>query len=81
MNTNTEKAELGLSYLKEAVLDVLRKSEAEGRLNPNEIRERLGIPKVEEEHAKRNTLIQGILFHLKDEGHVDKIARKGWKIT
>lgn len=78
MNATKQQARLGLFYLKESVVNVLFEAQDEIRLD--EIRVSLGIPRVDEEEDRVNTLIRGILYHLKNEGRVEHIENK-WKIT
>ena len=83
MNTTKQQAKLGLFHLKEAISEVLFNAQDEGPLQSNEIRKRLGIPKVDEPPDRSNTLILGIIFHLQGEGRVQHITEdgRGWKIT
>ena len=82
MNTSKQQARLGLFYLKEAVLNVLLEAQDKGPIQLDEIRKRLGIPRVVdgEPEDRRNSLIFSILYHLRNEGRVEYISN-GWKIT
>ncbi len=81
-----EVAELGLFFLKDAVLSVLLEAEHEGEppLSMAEISQRLGIPSTD---LANNTsyyyILRGILVRLEDEGRVrrDPEATHKWQIT
>ena len=83
MNTYKQEARTGLFHLKEAVLDILLEAKNEGNSyrQPGAIRERSGIPKIEEPHAHSNTLIYGVLLHLGAEKRVEYKKGYGWRIT
>jgi len=80
-------AATGLKMLKEAVLFVLYEESAKGKayaeswLQPEAIREALGIPRPSEVSANTNALIFGILDHLREAGLVFHVERCGWQIT
>ena len=78
---STQKARSGLDLLKEAVLEVLRESQNEGRIHVQVISDRLSIPKVHEDYAHSNTLVKGVLFHLRDSGLVDRVPYEGWRLV
>lgn len=80
MLTKSEKAKQGLDLLKAAILEVLRDAQNEGRIHVGVIRERLGLPNVPQDYADNNTLIKGVLYHLRDDGIVDNVPKQGWKI-
>ena len=83
MNSNKQRARTALFELKEAVLTILLEAKAaeEGHIQPGKIRERLGIPKVEEPPGYTNTLIRGVLYHLQDEELVQFETNSGWQVT
>ena len=82
METNRRCADAALFDLKEAVMDILRKAQSEGPIQLEEIRQRLGIPKVDyRDTARSNSLVWGILCHLHDDGYVRHTPRIGWEIT
>ena len=82
VEANKQCAHTALSDLKESVLDILRKARSEGPIQLEEIRQRLGIPKVDyRDTARSNSLVWGILCHLHDDGYVRHTPRIGWEIT
>ncbi|MCY3739590.1 MAG: hypothetical protein OXH00_01075 [Candidatus Poribacteria bacterium] len=83
MNTYKQEARTGLFHLKESVLDILleAKNEENSYRQPNAIRKRSGIPKIEEPNAHANTLIYGVLLHLGAEKRVEYKKGYGWRIT
>lgn len=83
MNENQRRARAALFSLKEAVLDVLLEAHTqnEGLLQPEDIRKRLGIPKADEPITRSNTVILGILFHLRNDKYVHHYINRGWEIT
>lgn len=80
MNSISEDARQGLELLKRAVLKVLEDNQHQGRLGKGKIREYLGLPRIDEHHAKSNSLIEGVLSYLEDDDLVDWVAREGWKL-
>lgn len=79
---NKRCAHAALFDLKESVLDVLRKARCEGPIQLEEIRHRLGIPRVDyKDTARSNSLVWGILCHLHNDGYVRHTPRVGWEIT
>ena len=82
METNRRCADAALFDLKESVLNILREARCEGPIQLEEIRQRLGIPKVDyRDTARSNSLVWGILCHLHDDGYVRHTSRIGWEIT
>ena len=82
METNKRCAHEALFDLKESVLDILLKAQSEGPIQLEEIRHRLGIPKVDyRDSARSNSLVWGILCHLHNDGYVRHIPHVGWEIT
>jgi hypothetical protein len=82
VETNKRCAHAALFDLKESVLDILLKARSEGPIQLEEIRHRLGIPKVDyRDSARSNSLVWGILCHLHNDGYVRHIPRVGWEIT
>ena len=83
MNSNKRRARTALFELKEAVLTVLLEARAvgEGPIQPEVIRKRLGIPKLENPTASTNSLIIGVLDHLKTEGLVQSETNVGWELS
>ena len=83
MNSNKRRARTALFELKEAVLTVLLEARAagEGPIQPEGIRKRLGIPKLENPTANTNSLIIGVLDHLKTEGLVQSETNVGWELS
>lgn len=78
-----KEARIGLYFLKEAVLQTLFNAQDEELLQPDDIREYLGIPKTNNPYGRTNTLIFNILSLLENEGRVKVITKEGsgWKIT
>ena len=87
MNDNTQKALVhsSLEALKRSTLNVLYEARDKVPLEQDEVRERLGIPKIDyrsnTRSARHNSLIFGILMHLKDDGYAYLKSRSGWQIT
>lgn len=84
MNDNKRRARAALFELKEAVLTVLLEAReaGEGPIQYKVIRNRLGIPEVEEQRGWNHTLIRGILNHLHSEKLVHQPEGKsGWEVT
>ena len=83
MNNNIRNglATHGLEILKQCVLMVLYEARDGYPIPQETIRSRLDMPKVEELPARSNSLIYGILAHLRDEGYVEHELQIGWKIT
>ncbi len=82
MEANKRCAHAALFDLKASVLDILRKARSEGPIQLEEIRHRLGIPKVDyRDTARSNSLVWGILCHLHNDGYVRHIPRIGWEVT
>ena len=83
MNNNIRSGftKQGLELLKYAVLMVLYEVRDGYPIPQETIRSRLDIPKVEELPARSNSLIYGILAHLRDDGYVEHELQIGWKIT
>ena len=85
MNDNTQKALVhsSLEALKRSALNVLYEARNEGFLQQDKVRKRLGIPKIDysSPSARSNSLIFGILMHLKDDGYAYLKSRSGWQIT
>lgn len=84
MNDNTQKAFVhsSLEALKRAALNVLYETQPDGYIQQDKVRKRLGIPKVEEQNpARHNSLIYGILTHLLDDEYAIHLSGFGWKIT
>ncbi len=83
MNDTKLRARTALFELKETVLTVLLESReaGEGPIQYEPIRQRLGIPKVNEPSANTNSLIIGILDHLQTDGLVQSETNVGWQIT
>ena len=77
------QARIGLSLLKNAVLEILFISQDEGPLQHEEIREQLRITAPEIPENKGNVLIYNIIQHLQSEGRVHYVTDNGygWKIT
>ena len=80
-NTRNEFASYGLEILKRSVLLVLYDARDEGFIRQVEIRERLGIPRVDPDAGNLNSLFYGILSYLQADGHVHHEVRRGWQIT
>ena len=83
-NTRNEFASFGLEILKKSALLVLYALRDEKLfVRQDEIRERLGIPKIDYSYdqARHNALIFGILMHLKDDGYAYHNSGYGWQIT
>lgn len=82
VEANKRCAHAALFDLKESVLNILREAQCEGPIQLEEIRQRLGIPKVDyRDTARSNSLVWGILCHLHDDGYVRHTPRIGWEIT
>ena len=86
MNENTRKtfASFGLERLKRAVLDVLYDQQTSGetrRLRRRQICQRFGISAPKDRVSDNVPRIQGILYHLREEGHVESNAVNRWRIT
>ena len=82
VEANTRCAHTALFDLKESVLDILLEARGEGPIQLEEIRHRLGIPKVDyRDTARSNSLVWGILCHLHNDGYVKHTPRIGWEIT
>ena len=85
MNRNIRHlhASTGLERLKSSVLLVLYENkdipygEAGCLLQPDAIRETLGIPRPSEISSQTNALIFGVLDHLREEGYVAHVERCG----
>lgn len=77
-----QQARTGLFLLKEAVIDVIVEEAHETPIQLDAIRKHLSIHRVDEmDTARRNSLIYGILCHLRDEGRVHYVKGAGWQIT
>ena len=84
MNDNTQKALVhsSLEALKRSTLNVLYEVQPDGYIQQDKIRKQLGIPRVEEQNpARHNSLIYGILTHLQDDGYAIHLPGFGWTIT
>ena len=82
VEANKRCAHEALFNLKASVLDILREARCEGPIQLEEIRQRLGIPKVNyRDTARSNSLVWGILCHLHNDGYVRHTPRIGWEIT
>lgn len=83
MNDTKIRARTALFELKEAVLTILLEARAtgEGHIRPEDIRKRLGIPKIEDPTANTNALIIGVLDHLQTDGLVQSETNVGWQVT
>ena len=82
VEANTRCAHTALFDLKESVPDILLEARGEGPIQLEEIRHRLGIPKVDyRDTARSNSLVWGILCHLHKDGYVKHTPRIGWEIT
>lgn len=82
VEANRRYARAALFDLKESVLNILREAQREGPIQLEEIRHRLGIPKVDyRDTARSNSLVWGILCHLHNDGYVRHTPRIGWEIT
>lgn len=81
MNDRQRRARAALFSLKETVLEVLYEARNEGFIEAQTIRKRLCIPNVDNPTHMTNSLLFGILDHLKREGNVDHLTNVGWKIT
>lgn len=83
MNNTKIRARTALFELKEAALTVLLEARKanEGPIQYKVIRNRLGIPEVEEQRGWNHTLIRGILNHLQSEKLVQPEGNGGWEVT
>ena len=83
MNNTKIRARTALFELKEAALTVLLEARKanEGPIQYKVIRNRLGIPEVEEQSGWSHTLIRGILNHLRSEKLVQPEGNGGWEVT
>ena len=83
MNDNTRNtfASYGLEILKRCVLLVLYDARDEGIIPQREIRERLGITRVNSSAGNWNSLFYGILSYLQVDGYAHHEVGYGWKIT
>ena len=84
MNENTQKAlvHFSLEALKRSALNVLYEERDKGFIRQDVVRVRLGIPKVEEQNpARHNSLIYGILTHLQNDRCAIHLPGSGWTIT
>ena len=83
MNDTQIRARTALFELKESALVVLLKARqaGEGHIHFDEIRKRLGIPKVDEPSAHTNSLIRGVLCHLQADELVQFETNSGWQVT
>ena len=84
MNDNTQKALVhsSLEALKRSALNVLYEAQPDGYIQQDKVRKRLGIPKVEEQNpARHNSLIYGILTHLQADEYAHHEVGYGWQIT
>ena len=77
MKSVPEDARHGLDLLRRAVIKVL---EDHGRLEKGKIREYLGLRNVKGKYARSNSLVEGVLAYLDDEGLVDHVPNEGWKL-
>lgn len=79
-NDNTQN---GLEMIKRSALQVLYEARDEFIfITQDQVRERLGIPKVDYyDPARHNALIYGILMHLQEDGHAYHNVSVGWQIT
>ena len=79
-------AQIGIFYLKEAVLDALHEARyGKEWLLPSEISKQIGISSsaTKELRGIRYPLIRGILDKLKEEGRVEPSSedRQSWRLT
>ena len=83
MNKNTRNAfaSYGLEILKRSVLLVLYDARDEGIIPQVEIRERLGIPRVDPSAGNLNALFYSILSYLQDDGYAHHEIGCGWRTT
>ena len=83
MNDNKRRARTALFELKEAVLTVLLKAReaGEGPIEYKPIRQRLGIPKPKNPTNNTNSLVNGVLDHLRSDGLVHYKKEVGWWVT
>lgn len=83
MNETQKAARSALFSLKEATLKVLCevRESGDGYIQPDKIRERLGIPKAYEPNDSANSLTYGVLYHLQKDKSVEHRPGEGWKIT
>ena len=82
VESNKRCAPAALFDLKESVLNILREARCQGPIQLEEIRQRLGIPKIDyRDTARSNSLVWGILCHLHNDGYVRHTPRIGWEIT
>ena len=79
--TRNEFASYGLEILKRSVLLVLYDARDERFIPQVEIRERLGIPRVDPGAGNLNSLFFGILSYLQADGYAHHEVRSGWQIT
>ena len=73
----------GLEVLKRSALRALYELTRERDfVTQDRVREALGIPKIDYgKSARRNALIYGILYHLKQDGYAEHVVSCGWRIT
>ena len=74
---------MGLEILKRSALRALYElGKNTDWVRQDRVRERLGIPKVDfGNQARHNSLIYGVLYHLKEDGYADHLSAFGWRIT
>jgi len=83
--SSKEKAQKGLNYLEEAILEVLKKVSPES-MNPSEISQQLGIdPLVTSTRARYSSIVITILERLEANGKTEAIIhgnrKRRWRIT
>jgi DNA-binding IclR family transcriptional regulator len=75
----------GVSYLEEAVLDVLFKAYNQESLSAREISRRAGLPRREHEKWEDDMIAYGVLDKLQNEGRVknDRLGKGAgrWQLT
>ena len=81
MNDKQRIARAALFSLKEVVLEVLHEARDEGFIEAQTIRERLCIPNISDPSHMTNSLLFGVLDHLKKDGSVERSTNEGWKIS
>ena len=79
MNNPKQMARLGVFYIQEAILSIL-KAETEPLL-PSEISGKIGIIPPDDEPTLKFAIVDGVLAKLQNEGRVEKVENKRWKLA
>ena len=77
-------ARLGVSYIEEAILDLLSEAERDRQqgLGPTEISRRLGtMLSGSRGNYPKDGIVAAFLFKLKEQGLVNNVVRGDWRLT